>query len=51
MVGEDKMPTQDKYDNDLNGDSELDRKVVKLGQLNELACKNLIVSISTNATG
>ena len=35
--GVDKIPTVDEYENALKGDMDLDKKIVKLGDLNELA--------------
>ena len=32
--GIDKIPTQDKYENALEGDTDLDKKIIKLGELN-----------------
>ena len=46
----DKIPTQEKYENALKGDDDLDKKIVKLGELNELAYKNLILSINTSSS-
>ena len=31
-----KIPTQDEYKNALEGDMNLDKKIIKLGELNEL---------------
>ena len=33
--GIDKIPIQDEYDDALKGEADLDRKVIKLGELNE----------------
>ena len=37
MSGVDKIPTQDKYENVINGNMDLDQKILKLGELNEIA--------------
>ena len=36
MSGMDKIPTQDEYKNALEGDTDLNKMIVKLGELNEL---------------
>ena len=46
--GIDKIPTQDEYKNALNGDTDLDKKIIKLGELNELAYEHLILLMNTN---
>ena len=43
--GVDKFPTQEEYESTLEGDEDLDKKIVKLGELNELAYKDLILLI------
>ena len=48
--GVDKIPTQEEYDEALEGDDDLDKKIVKLGELNELAYEDLILSINTNSS-
>ena len=40
---------QDEQKEALEGDTDLDTKIVLLGELNELAHKNLILSINTNS--
>ena len=47
--GVNKIPTHEEYEEALEGDNELDKKIVKLGELNELAYKDLILSINTNS--
>ena len=37
MPGMDKIDTQDEYENALEGDMDLNKKIVKLCELNELA--------------
>ena len=46
--GVDKIPMQDEYKSALDGNIDLDRKIVKLGELNELAYENLTFSINTS---
>ena len=46
--GVDKIPMQEEYENALEGDDDLDKKIVKLGELNELAYEDLILSINTS---
>ena len=41
-LGMDKISTWDEYENALKQDMDLDKKIVKLGELHELACKDLI---------
>ena len=48
--GVDKIPMQEEYENDLESDMDLDNKIIKLGDLNQLACENLILPISTNSS-
>ena len=50
MSGVDKIPTQDEYENAMEGDTDLNKKIVKLGELNELAYEDLILSINTNSS-
>ena len=45
--GVDKIPTQDEYKNALEVDIDLEKKIIKLGELNELACEDLILSTNT----
>ena len=37
ISGVDKIPTVEEYENALKGDADLDKKLVKLGELNKLA--------------
>ena len=39
----DKIPTQEEYESALEGDDDLDKKILKLGELNELAYNNFIL--------
>ena len=48
MLGVDKIPTQDEYENALEVDMDLNKKIIKLGELNELAYEDLILSINTS---
>ena len=48
MSGIDKSPMQEEYENALKGDMDLDKKIIKLGELNELAYEDQILSINTN---
>ena len=50
MSGIDKIPTQDEYENALEGDLNLIEKILKLGELNKLACEDLILSINTSSS-
>ena len=47
-VGE--ILTQDEYNKALEGDTVLDKKIVKLCELNELVYENLILSITTSSS-
>ena len=44
-----KIPMQEEYENALKGDKDLDQKILKLGELNELACKHLLQSINASS--
>ena len=46
----DKIPVQDKYKNALKGDTDLDKQIVKFGELNEITYKELILSINTSSS-
>ena len=46
--GMDKIPTQDKNKNALEGDIDLNKKIIKFGELNELAHEDLILLINTS---
>ena len=50
MSGMDKIPTQNDQKNALEHDIDLDKKIVKLGELNELAHKDLILLINTSSS-
>ena len=50
MPGVDEIPTQDEYENALKGDTDLNKKILKLGELNELTYKDLILSINTSSS-
>ena len=50
MSGIDKSPMQEEYENALKGDMDLDKKIIKLGELNKLAYEDLILSIKTNSS-
>ena len=46
----DKILTQDKYESALDGDEDLNKKIVKLSELNELAYEDLILLINTSSS-
>ena len=48
MSGVDTISTQDNYENAMEGDMDLGKKIAKLGELNELAYEDLILSINTS---
>ena len=50
MSGLDKVSMQDEYENAVEGDTDLDEKVVKLGEWNELAYEDLILSINVSSS-
>ena len=50
MPGMDKSPTQDEYESALEGDGDLDKKFVKLGELNKFACEDLILLMNTSSS-
>ena len=50
MSSMDKFPTHYKYENALKGDVDQDKKMIKFGELNELAYENLIWSINTSSS-
>ena len=50
MAGVDKIPTKDDYKNALEDDMDLNKNIVKLGELHELAYDDLIVSTNTNSS-
>ena len=49
MVGVDKFLTQDKYHEALEDDIDLDKKIVKLDEFNELASEDLVIPIRTSS--
>ena len=48
--GIDKTPTVDEYENAMKGKTDLNNKIVKLGELNELSYEDLILSIYTSSS-
>ena len=50
MPDVEKIPTQDEHEEALEGDNNLNKKIVKLGELNELANEDLILSINTSSS-
>ena len=46
----DKMPTQQVYEDALEGDTDFVKKVVKCSELNELAYKDIIISNNISFT-
>ena len=50
ISGMDKIPMQNEYDNALKGGMDLDTKIIKLGELNELAYEDFILSIKTSSS-
>ena len=48
--GVDKSPTQEENESALEGDENPDKRIVKLGELNELAYEDLILSINTSSS-
>ena len=46
MSGMDKIPTQFEYANDLEGDINLNKNMIRLGKLKELAYEDVILSIN-----
>ena len=50
MSGVYKIPMQDEYEHALEGDTDLSKNTVKMGELNELADKDLILSINTSSS-
>ena len=41
MTGVDKIPIQKEYEIDLKDDVDINKKIVKLGELKELSCEDL----------
>ena len=50
MPGVDKIPTQDEYEEALKGNEDLDKQIIKLGELNKLVYEDLILSINTSSS-
>ena len=50
MSGVDKIPTQDEYENSLEGDMDLNKNITKLGESIELAYEDFILFINTSAS-
>ena len=50
MSGVNKICTQDEYENALEGDKDLNKKIIKLGELNELAHEDFIPSLNTSSS-
>ena len=48
MSGVEKIPMQEEYENVLEGDMHLDKKITKLEALNERAYEDLILSLNIN---
>ena len=46
----DKIPMQDEYDDVLDDDTDLDKIVIELGELNELSYNVLIFTINNNSS-
>ena len=49
--GVDKVFTPNEYENALESKTDLDKKIVKLSSINDLAYKDFILSINANSTG
>ena len=50
MIGIDKAPMQEEFEEAQRGGTDLDKKVIKVGELNKLANEDLILSIKTIST-
>ena len=48
--GVDEIPMQEEFDSMLEGHDDLDKKIVKLGELNELAYEDLLLSLNTSSS-
>ena len=48
--GVDEIPMLEEHESALEGDEDLDKKIVKLGELNELVYKDLILLINTSSS-
>ena len=48
--GVDKIPTYEEFENALERNEDLDKKIIKLGELNELACEGFILSIKASSS-
>ena len=46
----DKIATQDEYKNAMKGGMDLNKKIIKLGEFNELAYEDLILPINTSSS-
>ena len=49
-VGVDKIPMQSEFERALEGSTDLDKKVVKLGELNKLTYEDLILLINKDSS-
>ena len=49
-LGVDKIHMQGEYESALGGNEDLNKKIVKLGELNELMCEDLILLINTSSS-
>ena len=50
MPGVDKISTSDEYKNAMEGGIDLNQMMVKLCELNECACEDIILSINTSSS-
>ena len=50
MIEVDKIPMQSDFERTLEGSTDLNKKVVKLRKLNELAYEDLILLINTDSS-
>ena len=49
-IGVDKIPKQSEFEEALEVITDLDKKIIKLGELNELAYEDFILSINTDSS-
>ena len=49
-VGVDKIPTQSEFERALEGSTDLDKEIVQLDELNELAHEDLLLSNNTGSS-
>ena len=49
MSGVDKIPIQEESENALEGGTDFNKKIIKLGELNKLAYEDLMLSIKTSS--